>query len=171
MLSYINKIGPEWLAHLADAIFEGIPKEVAPQFRTDLLSSIPVGRDLEPVRWKLAILRHKKQLVALKDSKEEYVAQVRKAIQQVIAYCEAKLEGTATGEQRRSAWSAADSAAERATARSAAQSVADSAAWSVRLTAHSASVSAERSARSAQLARSAHYEWERDTLLSLLRDL
>src|ERR1700684_1608909 len=116
-----DEIRPEWLAHLANAIFDGIPKEVARQFRTDLLKAIPVGRDLEPVRWKLAILRHKKQLEALKDNNDEYVEEVRKAIQQVIEYCESQLEGTATEEQRKAAESAAESAAARS---------ADSAAWS-----------------------------------------
>ena len=48
---------PEWLAHLADKIFEGIPSAEAPQFGTDLLESVPVGVDLESVKHYLTIRR------------------------------------------------------------------------------------------------------------------
>ena len=56
---------PLWLAHLADILFERIPEEDAAQFGTDLLNAVPVGVDLEPIRWQLAIWRHTSQLQRL----------------------------------------------------------------------------------------------------------
>ena len=56
---------PEWLARLADCIFEGLSKEEAPQFGTDLLEAVPIGFDLSNLRWKLAILRGDKSLERL----------------------------------------------------------------------------------------------------------
>src|SRR6185437_1787258 len=105
---------PKWLAHLADSIFEGLSEEGAPQFGTDLLEAVPVGVVLEPVWWKLAILRHQRQLEVLKVNTEEYTEQVRQAIQQVIEYCESQLVGAATEERRESAKYAAKYAAESA---------------------------------------------------------
>ena len=48
---------PIWLAYCADSIFEGLPKSLAPQFGTDLLEAVPVGVDLEPLKWMLAVAR------------------------------------------------------------------------------------------------------------------
>lgn len=53
---------PQWLAHLADAIFEGLPASEAPQFGSNLLAAIPVGVDLEPVRSVYLIAQHKRSL-------------------------------------------------------------------------------------------------------------
>ena len=138
--SFGNQIADQWLAHLADAIFEGLPKEDAPQFGTDLLEAIPVGVDIEPVRWKLTIWRHKNQIESLKNNKEEYAIDCVNAIQGVIRYCESRLYGTAIEE---SAWSAARSA--WLAARSA-RSATESATW---LAARSAAESAWLAARSA----------------------
>lgn len=106
---------PVWLAHLEDGILEALPKEKVPQFAVDFLQSIPVGVCVENVKWRLAILRHKKSLVLLADNKEPYAEQCRQAIQQVIDYCVQELKGESA------AWSAA---------RSAARSAVRSAAWS-----------------------------------------
>jgi hypothetical protein len=170
---------PEWLAHLADKIFEGIPREEAAQFGTDLLAAVPTGADLEPVRWRLAIARHERQIAALANNQEAYAEQVRDAIQGVIDYCKAQLAGTWAKTPRSvaeaAAWSAAKSAAEAA--RSAAKSAAWSAAWSAESVAWSAAWSAAESveesvawsaARSA--AESEAWQWERDTLLALVRN-
>jgi hypothetical protein len=186
---------PEWLAILADSIFEGLPKGDAPQFGTDLLEAVPVGVDLDPVKWKLAIWRHEKQVEQLRDSQESYAEEVCKAVQLVIDYCKDKLRGQKTEEeleeQRKKAESAAESArsaarsaecAARSAARSARSvwSAAESAAWSAYWSAESAAVSAARSvwpARSvwsaawaARSARSAYWSLERDILLKLVRE-
>jgi len=126
---------PEWLARLADVIFEGVPKSEAAQFGTDLLDAVQIGKDLEPVKWHLAIARHKVQIERLKHNSEPYAEQVSNALQGVIDYCESQLAGTATDEM--TAWSAAESAARSA--------------WSA--------------------ARSAAWQFERDTLLTILREM
>jgi len=164
---------PEWLAYIADSIFEGLPEEEAPQFGTDLLEAVPVGVDLEPVRWKLAIKRHERQLMMLKVNTEEYAEQVRQAIQQVIEYCEYQLAGTATEEQRKTtefaAWTAAFAASESVFFAESARS----AAWSARSSTWSVRSSTRAAARAAACiaVEYVHWQWERDTLLSLIREL
>ena len=98
---------PEWLAHLADKIFEGIPQSAAAQFGTDLLAAVPVGVDLHDVQYKIAVLRHKRQLVRLEGNAEPYAEQCRNALQGVIDYCESQIK---TESAESAAWSAAESA-------------------------------------------------------------
>lgn len=102
---------PEWLAHLADAIFEGVPKHEAAQFGMDLLEAVPVGVDLESVKWRIAIARHERSLLLLEDNPADYAAQCRAAIQQVIAYCENNLTCDVGSESAAEAARAAESAA------------------------------------------------------------
>lgn len=85
---------PEWLARLADKIFEGISSAEAPQFGTDLLAAVPVGVDLENVQYKLAIARHTRQIERLADNPEPYAEQCRAALRQVTEFCENKISGT-----------------------------------------------------------------------------
>src|SRR5579863_1438147 len=128
---------PEWLARLADAIFEGLPRAEAPQFGADLLEAVPVGKDLGPVRWQLAIARYERQLAALATNAEPYAAEVRAALTGMITYCQAQLGGIATEIQRSAAESAAWSAARSA--------------WSAESAARSAWSAARSAARSAEL--------------------
>jgi len=107
--SFAKQIGPQWLAHLADTIFEGLAPADAAQFGTDLLEAIPVGKDLDGVKWPLAIARHERQLARLVGNPEPYAVQGRAAIEGVIAFCRGMAEGTFTTES--AAWSAARSAA------------------------------------------------------------
>lgn len=44
---------PLWLSKVQDSFFECLPNEYCDQFAIDFLESIPVGVDLEPVRWNL----------------------------------------------------------------------------------------------------------------------
>ena len=141
---------PEWLAHLADTIFEGIPKAEAPQFGTDLLEAVKVGVNLEPVRSRFLLTVQRRNLARIADDTAEYVPACRAAVQKVIELLEADV----------AAESAAESAAR--SARSAAESAAESAAWSA---ARSAAWSAARSA-----ARSAEYKTQRDDLLAIIRE-
>ena len=107
---------PEWLARLADSIFEGLPKAAAPQFGTDLLAAVPVGVDLDAARAPFLIGVQRGNLTRLDGNTEPYAQQCRDAIQRVIDWL--------AGGALEAAWSAARSAAE-----SAAWS-AESAAWS-----------------------------------------
>lgn len=42
---------PEWLARLEDQIFEGLPNSDAKKFAVDFLEAVPVGVELERVKW------------------------------------------------------------------------------------------------------------------------
>jgi len=161
---------PLWLAYLSESMFEGLPADLRAKFHVDLREAIPIGKDLEPVQWKLAVARHERQLEALKYNKEDYAVKCYQALHLVINYCKAKVEGTATEDQRKEAEKAADSAADSAESARLAD-LARSAYWSASWSAESASWSAVWS--SAELALSAnsaesHWLWERDTLLKLL---
>ncbi len=185
---------PEWLAHLADTIFEGIPASEAPQFGTDLLAAVPVGVDLEPVRNRFLVNVQRRNLARLGGNYEPYVDEVRRVIEQVISLLDASAAESAAWSAARSAaalaawsvgatpWSASWLAA-RLAARSArsAESAARSAesaaqsAESAQSAAESAARSAARSADSAAesaarwAARSAEFQTQRDDLLTILR--
>jgi len=138
---------PEWLARLADAIFEGLDAKGAAQFGSDLLEAVPVGVDLDPVRWQLAIGRHSRQIEELKNNPWPYARQCETAIRQVVDFCRSSLRGEFSDSAARSAaYSAADSAAYAA---------ADSAADSARSAADAA-------------ARKTYWQLERDELLRLV---
>ena len=141
---------PEWLAMLADTIFEGLPKAEAPQFGTDLLEAVPVGVDLESVKSRFFLTIQRRNLARLEGSKEPYVNRCRTAIQSVIDW----LSAGATDDAARSAAArSAESAAK--SARSAAESARSAAAWSAESAARSAAWSAWSAAESARSARSA----------------
>ena len=163
--AFAEQIGPEWLAHLAEKLFENCKgRKEGAQFGMDLLRAIPVGVDLEPVRWKLAIWRHTNDLKRLEDNDEPYAEKCRAAIRQVIAYCEAELLGKVDGS---TAWSARYAAWSAESAKSTAWS-----AWSAK-SAESAE-SARYAAKSAKSAKStawsAHFAAEREMLLKLIRE-
>ena len=157
---------PLWLAYLEDSIFEGLPKGEAEQFAEDFLRSIPVGVDVEPVRFHLTIARMERLLEGLAENREAYADKCRDALNAVIAWCRLELAGDSSAAES-AAWSAASAAmsAARSAARSAesaemsawsaawsAESAAMSAwsaAWSAARSTESAAASAERSAESA----------------------
>lgn len=101
--AYENELGlPQWLALLEDKIFEGLPSIDAQQFAVDFLEAVPVGADVEKVRWQLASQRHTRGRDRLKDNPEPYAKQCVAAIDLVIAFCDS---------EDKSARSAAESAA------------------------------------------------------------
>jgi hypothetical protein len=132
---------PQWLTHLANSIFEGLPKDEAPQFRKDLLAAIPVGLDLaidlKPVRNKFLLAVQQRNLARLKNNEEPYAAECREAIGQVIEYlknpnpesAEIAIESARSASKSAAAIESARSASKSA-AKSTAWSAADSAAWS-----------------------------------------
>ena len=185
---------PEWLCHLQDSIFEGLPADQRSRWTERLYAAIPVGADLEPVRHRLAIRRLTRladtQKKALGSSTDDAVlAQtIREALAslaQVIECHRAELGEIDCAPD----WSAAQSAARRETrstrysaapwvaAYSAVESAVESAAELAESVAESARSAAE-SARSTRYsaARSAAYSaaqsaaWlqEADNLIELL---
>jgi len=170
--AFPNELGwPEWLARLADTLFEACKdRKEGAAFGLQLLEMVKEGVDLEPVRWKLAIWRHEKDLTRLDGNNEPYAEQCRAAIRQVINYCQSQIIGDSAESARSAAAAASASAAESAR----------SAAWSASRSAAAASASAAESARSAawsasrSASRSAHYDHmkqEREMLLKLIGEL
>jgi hypothetical protein len=176
--AYETELGlPQWLAHLEDKIFEGLPPKAAQQFAVDLLESVPVGADVSKVRWQLASKRHTRSRDRIAQIEEPYARKVVRALSLIIEYCDSEYKtesaAAAAAESARSAARSARSAARSASwsawsaaarsARSAARS-AESAAWSAESAAWSAAESAVWSA-----SWSAHFKWEAETLLEMLR--
>ena len=156
---------PEWLAHLEDRIFEGLPRDEAMQWPRRFAEAIPVGVSLDGLADELAIARLREECLPLSETWPESIrAEVVAAIEQVIAALEGKGDRSAAWAAARSAaWAAASAAASAAwaaesAARSArsAESAAESAAWSA------------ESARSAESAASAAYTREANRLITAL---
>ena len=101
---------PAWLVYLSDTLFEGLPPGEREPFHVQLREAVPVGADIEHVRYRLSIARHQRQLQRLEGNPQPYAQQVRDALRGVITWCEAQIAGTATEQQREAAWSSARSA-------------------------------------------------------------
>jgi hypothetical protein len=154
---YETELGiPEWLARLEDTIFEGLPNELAMKWPLRFAKAIPVGVDLEPVKWKISvfILSENIERVLALDISDDLKKQVVDAIRDVLVVHEQAIktgvwDGSAAESAARSAESAARSARSKhwAAAWSAARS-AESAARSARSKHWAAAWSAARSARS-----------------------
>ena len=136
---YEKELGiPEWLARLEDTIFEGLPKKEAIEWPLRFAKAVPVGVNLEPVKWKFCayLMQENIDRVLKLNISDELKKQVVDAVRGVLNLHTRAIE---TGN-----WdeSAAESAAESA------WSVAESArsAWSAAESAWSAAESAARSA-------------------------
>ena len=110
--AYETELGlPEWLAYLEDKIFEGLPKKEAAKFAVDFLLAIPVGVDLERVRWQFCayILKIEiERVLTLKISdalKEEVVSAIRGVL---VLHEGAIVSGSPSA--RSAAWSARSAA-------------------------------------------------------------
>jgi hypothetical protein len=151
--AYENELGlPKWLAHLEDQIFEGLPPVEAQRFAVDFLEAVPVSANVEKVRWLLAVRRHTRDRDRLMENPESYAKECVVAIDQVIAYCESQIAGSATESAASAA--AAESAASAAAARSAAAAESAWSAWS----AAAESAAAESAAAESAAAESAAAE-------------
>ena len=145
---YETELGiPEWLARLEDTIFEGLPTKEAMEWPLKFSKAIPVGVDLEPVKWKFSAYLMKENidrvlsLNIIDELKEQVVSSIRGVLKlNEDAIKTGKWDGSAA---RSAAWSAGSAA------RSAAWSAAGSAAWSAESAAWSAAGSAGSAARSA----------------------
>jgi len=157
---------PEWLARLHDTIYEGLTTENSKWFSREWVRSIPVGVNLEPVKWKFSVFLLKENIdrVLTLAINDELKTKVVDSIRLCLAVNESAIVTGVWDESaarsaaksaelaaRSAAWSAARSAAKSAelAARSAAWSAARSAAKAAELAARSAAWSAARSAESA----------------------
>ncbi len=163
--AYSKALGiPEWLARLEDTLFENLPKKEANNFPLDFVKAMPIGVDLEPVKWRFCalILKENIERVLTLKIKDDLKQQVVESIQGVLKLHETAIDtgkwdesaaGSAARSDARSAvWSAAESAARSAesAARSAESAAGDAAgaAWA----AWAAGDAAESAARSAESA-------------------
>ena len=131
---------PQQLAHLEDAIFEGLDVADAMLWPTQFLEAIPVGADLETVGWQFLVWMLRDSGLLDAAGRED----VCKAIDMTIAVLEEPANGRPINRSAESAARSAESAA-RSAARSA-ESAARSAAWSAARSAESAARSAACSA-------------------------
>ena len=140
-LGYANALGiPEWLARLEDILFEGLEETESNSFPVRFLKAIPIGVDLEPVKWKFCafILKEQIDLVLGLKIDVKLKEQVVNAIQDVLSL---HVRAIKSGQWDEKAESAAESAAWSAgwsAGWSAAESAARSAAWSAARSAESA---------------------------------
>jgi len=190
--AYETELGiPEWLARLEDCIFEGLDNGNAKKFAVNFLASIPVGVNLEPVRWKFCafILKENIERVLAITLDEKLKQKIVESIHGCLKLHENSIRTgkwdesaaasaawsaeSAANAAWSAAWSAASAARSAAWSAESAASAAASAAWSAE-SAESAAASAAWSAESAESAArsaaSAAYERYADKLLELLKD-
>lgn len=116
---------PEWLMRLQDTLFENLPEKESKAFPVKFYEAMPVGVNLDPVKWKFCAFILKgniERVLSLKDIEDNLREQVVTAIQGVLSVHEKAIQ---SGEWDQSAAESAASAAG-----SAARSAARSAAWS-----------------------------------------
>ena len=129
---YETKLGiPEWIARLEDTLFEGLPVKDAKKWPEQFSKAIPVGINLEPIKWKFCAYLMKENIdrVLKLNITDELKKQVVDAIRGVLyvhenAIASGTWDESAAWSARSAAWSA------RSEAWSAAESAAESAAWS-----------------------------------------
>lgn len=159
---------PEWMAHLCESIFEGLPESEAKEFPVQFAEAVKCGADLD-------LLKPAFSIFVLESVRENASDDGKAAVDQVISlWRRVEAGGKVSVGEWPAAWSAAESAAEsavRSAAWSAARSAAASSAWSAASAAAwsagwSAAASSASSAWSA--ARSAAWKKFRDELLRLV---
>jgi hypothetical protein len=124
---------PEWLSILQDSFFENLPVGENSQFAVDFLDAIPVGVNLEPVKWKFCAFLMREgieRVLGLKDISEELREQVLSAMRGVLALNESAIT---TGQ-----WDLEAARAARSAAWAARSASWDAEAWSALRTAHAA---------------------------------
>jgi hypothetical protein len=103
---------PEWLARLQDSLFEGLLVGENSQFAVDFLGAIPVGINLEPIKWKFCAFILKEGIESMliqPDLSDELRENVVSSMRGVLNLHESAIN---TGDWNiEAAWSAAESAA------------------------------------------------------------
>lgn len=108
--AYEEEIGPEWLAQLEDTLFEGMDNGDAKAFPLAFLQAIPVGVNLERVKWQFCAFLLTENIarvltLAIDDTLKRTVVD---AIRGVLAVHEQTIESKVWDESAaESAWSAA----------------------------------------------------------------
>lgn len=145
---------PEWLALLEDRLFENLSNDAARKFPVEFLESIPVGADLEPVKWKFFayLIRENIERVTQLELDGALKTTVMSALRGALALHEIKISGGKVADLE---WSAAWSASRAAASASRAAASAAASAWSAAWSAESASQGTAASAASAWSAWSA----------------
>ena len=169
---------PKQFAYLIDAVFEGLPSDVAKEWPLNVIEAVPVGAVLDQTFFDGLAVARLHRVLSLQDL---WIAEDR---QLVVAAIEGVILALETGEGLAEAQSAAEYADASAT-RYAAESAATSAAWSSATSAtRSAAASAARYAAASaaesaaeawpaawSAARDAAWEQEADTLINHLQTL
>jgi len=181
---------PEWIVHVAERIFEGLPEKESDSFPVDYMNCIPdelSSDQYEEIRHKLGVKRMARMyaLVDAIETQEDYKQECLDAITLVSDYHSNPLAErsarsaelaawSAESSARSAAWSAesaAWSAARSAESAESAESAARSAAWSAESSAESAAESAESAESAAEsAAESNEYINERDDLFSIFAE-
>ena len=171
---------PTWIIYVSERIFEWLPSEESVLFPLQLLEVIPTNTNT----WDIYRARHRSILCDPEHGIINYTQDkdVKNIIQEVHdlrlnEVIDVERADSAKSAAKSVAYSAAYSAAEAAysvaysAAESAALSAAEAAesAYSAAYSAESAALSAAEAAESAETTETAHYQWMRDTLLSLLK--
>ena len=116
---YETKLGiPEWLARLEDTIFEGLPVEESKLWPEQFAKAVPVGVNLEPVKWKFCafLMRENIERVLALDISEELKKQVVDAIRGVLTVHENAIKTGIWDESAARSAESAESAAASAAA-------------------------------------------------------
>jgi hypothetical protein len=179
---YETELGiPEWVAHVEDVIFEGLPNKRAKLWPEEFLSAIPVGADLNGVNSPFIVFVLRSTLDKFDHDK---FPKVKTCVGAVIELYETKVVDLAKFHSMAAASAAAASWAAWAAAKSAgeagawaAKSAASAAAWAAWAAAKSAGEAAAWAARAAAKsageageAAAAQYQVFAAELLRLLKD-
>lgn len=107
---YESALGiPEWLARLEDTIFEGLPEKEAVKWPVRFAKAVPVGIDLDPLKWKFLsfVLKENIARVLALDITDDLKKQVVDSIRGVLGLHEEAIKtGKWNASAAESAWSA-----------------------------------------------------------------
>src|ERR1700674_3593048 len=105
---YETELGmPAWLALLEDSLFENLPNGEAKAFPEQFLKAVPVGINLEPVKWQFCSYLMEENLARVEtlDINDDLKKQVGDAIRQCKSLHDAAALEIGQGDE--SSWSAA----------------------------------------------------------------
>jgi hypothetical protein len=147
---------PEWVAHLEDKIFEGLPLKESKTWPLRFLESIPVGADIDAIKTEVTAARMNR-LIKIQQAQLQLGKHDKKTNDAILLVIDAiKMVLSAASSASSAAWAEAQSAAASsassaawAEAQSAAESAAESAAAEVEELAAESAESAAESAESA----------------------